>query len=110
VTFYLHRPKPTTPATPKIGRNAPNPWRYHQPRYVAYCVAHGATTPADMMARDRKRHPSAPLAGFLAWNAHTLRDWCIERGYRQGWLGWKEHQEYNEWLARRYPTGFEEKV
>jgi hypothetical protein len=108
--LYLHRPTPATSVKPKVqvgGKS--NPWRHHQPRYVAYCVAHGATTPADMLARDRKKHPAAPLSGFLAWNAHTMRDWCEEKGYRPGWLGWKEHQEYNQWLVERYPTGFEEK-
>jgi hypothetical protein len=94
----------------KIGTNGVNPWRHQQPRYVAYCIAHGAKSPAEMMARDRKKHRGTPMAGFIAWNAHTLRDWCQERGYRQGWLGWKENQEYDEWLAKRYPTGFKEQA
>ena len=39
----------------------------YQPRYLAYCAAHGMT-PDEMMAHDRIRFPGGKMAGFLIWS------------------------------------------
>lgn len=36
------------------------------PRYLAYCAAHGRD-PEAMRAFDAERHPVAPMLGFILW-------------------------------------------
>lgn len=36
------------------------------PRYLAYCAAHGRT-PEEMRAFDAERHPVAPMLGYILW-------------------------------------------
>lgn len=37
------------------------------PRYVAYCAAHGVDDPDVMRARDAERWPGGKMCGFILW-------------------------------------------
>ena len=54
---------------------------YHQPRYVAYCRAHGRT-PSEMRAADEIAWPGGRMAGFILWISERRRAWFASCGYR----------------------------
>lgn len=43
------------------------------PRYLAYCKAHGMT-PGQMMEHDRARFTGGTMCGFILWNSAKVRE------------------------------------
>ena len=37
------------------------------PRYLAYCAAHGWRTPEAMLEHDKKLYPGGCMCGFILW-------------------------------------------
>lgn len=38
-----------------------------QPRFVAYCRAHGYTSRDEQLDADRKKYPGGVMCGFICW-------------------------------------------
>lgn len=77
------------------------------PRFLAYCIAQGATSPREMLERDRARYPVDAQLGFDAWLDEQTRAWERETGRRvDSYHGSpQEHREFDAWLADRVITG-----
>ena len=76
--------------------------RLWNPRYLAYCRAHGAETPEQMVERDRIRWPGGINAGFLSWHGGMLASWFRESG--DSATGPLDHARYDAWLERQTPA------
>ncbi len=82
------------------------------PRYLAYCAAHGETDPEAMLARDRERYPGGCMVGFIQWNTAQWREWLTEQAKTHPELaGYNAHEgemfrlthaaNYDTWLQAR---------
>jgi hypothetical protein len=67
------------------------------PRYLAYCQAHGKT-PDAMLAHDLTEWPGGCMCGFLLWSNEQLskarqdhKDWFLNSTLYN-------HAEYDAWL------------
>jgi hypothetical protein len=69
---------------------APSPWAGTQSRYVAYCLAHGATSPEEMLARDTEQYPGGCMTGYILWISWKWREWPG--------AAW-DHEGFDAWLA-----------
>lgn len=68
-----------------------------QPRYLAYCQAHGKT-PDEMMEHDLTRWPGGCMCGFLLWsNEHISK---AKKSHPEWFIGPNlyDHDAYDEWL------------
>lgn len=69
------------------------------PRYVAYCHAHGTPDPDAMLARDRERWPGGCMTGFLLWNGARWTEWRKIQGYDLDTpLGPYDYASFDLWL------------
>ena len=81
-----------------------DPFKGAVPRYVAYCVAHGAHSADEQQRKDRARWGDRWMLSFTMWLAGEARRWCKETGFPSAAsMSWAEHNAFNEWLAARYP-------
>ena len=79
---------------------ASSQWGSTQPRYVAYCVEHGATSADEMLARDRIAYPGGCMAGYIVWISRKWSVWDAANG--RGPNDYKtrgDHADFNDWLA-----------
>lgn len=60
------------------------------PRYLAYCTAHGRTVD-EMRAHDEERWPGGRACGFILWMSATWQAWDKLHGYK-----WSEHVRSSE--------------
>jgi hypothetical protein len=70
-----------------------------QPRYLAYCQAHGKT-PDEMMQHDIEAYPGGCMTGFILWSGEQLAkarkehpDWFLNSTLHN-------HAEYDSWLQK----------
>lgn len=73
----------------------------YQPRYVAYCAAHG-NTPEQQIAADRKAWPGGCMAGFILWISEQWRAWAAERGGMPDMLTEEHYNSFDTRLASRF--------
>jgi hypothetical protein len=80
--------------------NAPaSIWDSVQPRYAAYCRAHGAASPAEMKDRDALSYPCARNMNFVRWINGRWRDWRLARGRApESLLLDTDHADFDAWL------------
>lgn len=52
----------------------------YNPRYIAYCAAHGESDPEKMLARDKETYPGGCMLGFMEW-------------MKAQWAAWQADQE-----------------
>ena len=72
----------------------------YQPRYLAYCRAHGRT-PEAMLAHDSDAWPGGRLCGFILWISDRWHEWRVATGSRAHALDRKtdaEHAAFDAWL------------
>ncbi|MDE1139543.1 MAG: hypothetical protein PW999_07780 [Paraburkholderia tropica] len=70
------------------------------PRYLAYCYAHGST-PEAMRESDRVKFPGGKFAGFMCWNGEQWRE--FEKVRTMGRLKTTaDHSAYDEWLKTKF--------
>jgi hypothetical protein len=76
------------------------------PRYQAYALAHGRTSPA-MLDADRADWPGGCMAGFQLWMSQRWAQWARKRGYQRTasgrsdtLIGPAEHADFDQWLAQ----------
>ena len=74
-------------------------WPNTNPRYVAYCVAHGAKSRAEMLARDRKAWPGGFMCGFILWIGEQWAAWKAEAKWRGPILTQADHDSFDAWLG-----------
>lgn len=86
-----------------------------QPRYEAYCRAHG-NTPEEQTEADRKRWPGGAGCGFMIWIGERLHEFIDEcrPEYRRG--AWRpdydvyrlrsdrDQRDFTQWLLDRAPA------
>lgn len=65
------------------------------PRYLAYCRAHGRT-PEAQLEHDRKVWPGACMCGFILWINARLR--AFEKQHPEAMCGSNVHDQ-NEWTT-----------
>lgn len=75
------------------------PWNGIQARYRAYCLAHGAATPDEMLDRDRVHWPGGVMAGYIDWIGGRWAEWRRLRG-RVGdhIISLADHADFDAWL------------
>ena len=74
-------------------------WSNTQPRYVAYCLEHNASSPEDMLAFDRARHPGGCMGGFIIWVQQCWRHWAEEFGIDPDASRTEpEHDHFSDWV------------
>ena len=54
------------------------------PKYLAYCKAHGEPDPEAMLERDRVEWPGGCMTGFILWIGEKAREFDAEYGGRDG--------------------------
>ncbi len=73
-----------------------------QPRFRAYCILNGASSPEEMWKRDSAKYPGGPGFGFMSWVQSQWREWFAVKGYsKEPILGDEDHAEFSEWLLQR---------
>lgn len=82
----------------------PIEWQNTQRRYVAYCVAHGAASPDEMLTRDRTRWPGGLMCGFILWIKAQWEAWKSETKWRGPVLSEEDHANFDIWLAEKALT------
>jgi hypothetical protein len=83
------------PAGPSSRGTAGNEVRYN-PRYLAYCKAHGKI-PNAMMMHDEQRFPGGCMAGYILWIGGKWAEWKKVTG-NNGPLGNEHYTQFDEWL------------
>lgn len=72
-----------------------------QPRYANYCLAHGALSADEMVARDTKAHPGGKMGGFIIWIGARWRDWERETGWNGAHHTEEDHAAFDAWLTAK---------
>lgn len=73
------------------------------PRYIAYCQAHGHT-PEQQKDHDEQAYPGGRMCGFILWIGEAWHRWAQEAGEkRSGYDGqgaWsdRQHAAFDAWL------------
>jgi hypothetical protein len=75
------------------------------PRYVAYCRAHGhPDDPDGMLAEDRARYPGGAMVGFILWiRGHWDRWHALNPHVRREALTQADHDAFDQYLAEAVP-------
>jgi hypothetical protein len=81
-----------------------DPFKGAAPRFIAYCVAHGAKSAAEQEQKDRARWRERWTTPFTVWVGIELLIWCRETKFPAAGMSWDEHAAFSEWLAARYPV------
>ena len=73
------------------------------PRYVAYCTAHG-NAPENQLAADVKEYPGGHMCGFILWHGAKVRRWAKEvhdvtSEFETNMAMTRHSDEYDAWLA-----------
>jgi hypothetical protein len=76
-------------------------------RYAAYCIAHGASSPDEMMDQDRIAWPGGKMCGFILWMKEKWGDWykaAPSRGRKPNpILTEADHDDFDKWLWENLP-------
>lgn len=73
------------------------------PRYLAYCAAHGLS-PDGMMEHDRAKWPGGVMCGFILWMNEQWPAWKKAAGWRGSLLSEKDHASFDAWLDAGRPS------
>ncbi len=92
---------------PGANTHLPAEERLYQPRYLAYCRAHGLS-PNEMMAHDLERFPGGLMAGFVLWLGARWQEWFAEVGHQRvknrfAYVMPEEHEAFSAWLLTKTP-------
>ena len=78
------------------------------PRYAAYCAAHGSRSVGQQKAKDRQKWPGGFMAGFIFWNSAMIAEFSVAhrgKGYfMQGSLTEDGHAACDRWLLEQWPA------
>jgi hypothetical protein len=80
-----------------------DPFKGEHPRYAAYCIAHGSTSPAEQRAADERKYGKWTLP-FVYWIARRTDDWCEQTGAARTAMGFAEQQLLTDWLMAQHPA------
>lgn len=74
------------------------------PRYLAYCVASGATSVAEMQRRDGEAYPGGKMTGFMFWIGRQWEEY--DRVFNIPAKSFGRHGEdhqrlFDAWLAEK---------
>ena len=71
------------------------------PRYLAYCAAHG-NTPEQQMAADVAAYPGGKMCGFMLWICRKWQEFAEAHGCKVSyWLRIWDHNEFDMWLSSK---------
>ena len=71
----------------------------YQPRYLAYCHAHGRA-PAAQLSHDKTAWPGGCMAGFILWIGKRWAEWNALTGWPAGAThGETQHEAFDSWLT-----------
>lgn len=74
-------------------------WSGYQPRFIAYCKAHGAISGAEMLARDDERYPGGVMTGFVLWIGEQWHAWKKAAGHQGKVTTEADHANFDQWLS-----------
>lgn len=71
------------------------------PRYLAYCAAHGRD-PEEMLAFDRERAPGGHMAPYICWINERWQEWNRAHGLGP-WTSHDtaDHADFDAWLPQQ---------
>lgn len=84
-----------------MGRDA---FKQVTPRYAAYCIARGAKSPADQLAKDMARYGAHHTRPYVYRIGDQADAWCEQHQTIRAAMGFAEQQQFTEWLVARYPV------
>jgi hypothetical protein len=88
----------------KCGELSPLAMAGWNPRYLAYCTAHGQPDPDAMLAADEERYPGGKMGGFQLWLGSKWLEWRAANGRKaDDVLSSEDHQRFDAWLAEGAP-------
>lgn len=70
----------------------------YQPRYLAYCQAHGMT-PEAMDAHDEERFPGGCMTGYILWIGDRWAEWAKVNGRKDQQRTAADHASFDAWLS-----------
>ena len=78
------------------------------PRYLAYCRAHGQSDPAKQLDMDAERWPGGVMCGFILWMMNRLSEFNALQGCRNSEichleLGNRWDSLFDAMLDEKYP-------
>jgi len=72
-----------------------------QPRYLAYCAAHGRD-PKSQLANDDQEWPGGVMCGYILWITDQWASWKREVKWPRGApIFQQQHEAFDEWLRNR---------
>lgn len=87
-----------------------DPFKGAAPRYIAYCIAHGAQSAAEQEQKDKARWGARWTMPFTAWVGFEIRVWCKKTEFPAVGMSWAEHAAFTGWLTAKYPVPVEAPV
>jgi len=79
-----------------------DPQRDKNPRYLAYCRAHGESDPVAMLARDKEAWPGGRMCGYVLWMGDKWRAWrTANKRKADDVLTREDHQSFDAWLEEQ---------
>lgn len=72
------------------------------PRYLAYCIDKGASSPGEMLDRDHETWPGGVMTGFILWTSARWREWREATGWPdRSPVSEEQQRAFDNWLADR---------
>lgn len=73
-------------------------WKDTNPYFAAYCIAHGAATVEEGLAKQTHKGGDAEM--YIIWIEHRWKEWCELRDVkREARKGPEQQRDFEDWLV-----------